>query len=276
MFNKLLAAHELKHDSMTQMCYNPFTSRYFTRNFDEEGGPLKREICENIDVYDNRLIAAAQDLVNTWVGPRPPPGDAGTNGTPPDAICTRVVTIYQQHGNPYCLAYSMASALFYCGFLWQAEGLYYKAQQISRMDFESALEEIRAYMLQIVPIIGQPIILGKRTNSNGRHKQSVSWQDLLNDITPFPTIVISRLSDGRTNHAFCIVDDLIFDSISQYALQLKWESVQWIFNDPYCNIHHALRFKQKYTPQGSIRDKKEKYKRAVVYHWDHPSRPSPK
>ena len=53
-------------------------------------------------------------------------------------------------------------------------------------------------------------------------------------------------------HAFCVVDDLLFDSICPYALKLTMDSVKWIFNDEEVNLHIALRFEHKYSPPGIL------------------------
>lgn len=267
LFNNLLEDGTLKHKTATQMFYNPFTMRYFVRNMDESGKFQPKRYVEHVDEYDERLVQAAKQLPDVWVGPTP--GDAFTD-LPPTHLSTKVATIHQQHGNPFCLVYSLASALFYCGFDWQAEALIQKAGKISTMDFEGGISEVREFMKELVPLIGLPMIFGKRLNSKGRTKRNIEWKDVLDNYTPFPTVVIPLLPDGSTSHAFCIVDDLIFDSSTQFALKLQWESVQWICNYSPCRIYQMLRFQHKFTAEGVKRQKKDKYVRPVKFNWNHP------
>ena len=275
LFNSLLEDGTLSHKTATQMLYNPSTERYFVRNMDQSGKFQPKTICENVGEYDQRLVQAAQALPEIWVGPTP--GDSSSDIPPTRRLTTKVASIHQQHDNPYCLVYSLASALFYCGFDWQAAALTTKAEKISTMSFDDGLKEIREFMKEIVSLIGIPTIFGKRTNSRGRRRQVIEWDYVLNNVTPYPTLVIPVLPDGSTSHAFCVVDDLIFDSSTQYALKLQWESVSWIFHGSPCRIYQMYQFETKWTPQDAIKEcKKDQYTRPVTYHWDHPSRPSQK
>lgn len=266
-FNAELQKNTLTHKTATQMFYNPFTKRFFIRNIDDSGKLQPKKYVENTHEYDIRLVNAAKELPEVWVGNSP--GDPG-NSVAPSHLATKVVTLYQQHGNPYCLAYSMASALFYCGFQVQAEGLYGKAKQISTMHFEEALQEVMTFMRDLVPVLGLPTLYGRRTKSHSRTKRELTWEDLFLNVTPYPTIVIPIAPHQGTNHAFCVVDDLIFDSITPFALKLQRESVQWIFNDANCQMYQVYRFNMKCSPPGQRL--KEKYTRQVTFHWDHPSR----
>ena len=46
-------------------------------------------------------------------------------------------------------------------------------------------------------------------------------KDILAMRDPYPKVVIPRSPDASLGHAFCIVDDLIFDSSQVYALQMR-------------------------------------------------------
>lgn len=212
------------------------------------------------------LIEVAERRPDEWVGP--PLGDAG-DGEAPDDLITSINTIYQQHNNPYCLTYSLASTLFYCGFKMEAQILAEQAPFFFQLDFDEAIMSLRNLMKNLVPIIGLPTLYGIRTKRHSRVKRTLTWEKLFSDLTPFPTIVIPMLPCGRTTHAFCVVDDLIFDSITPQALQLKKESIDWIFNGAPVELHLALRFNTKFSPPGSkIRGK---YKRPIITHWEHPT-----
>ena len=179
---------------------------------------------------------------------------------------TNVRTIYQQHGNPYCLTYSLASALFYCDFKTEAQILAEQAPQIIQFDFEESLLVLRTFMQNLVPVIGLPTLYGIRTKRHSRVKRRLTWDELFMNLTPYPTIVIPMMPDGRATHAFCVVDDLIFDSVTPQALQLRKESIDWIFNGSEVTLHRALRFNMKVSPPGTKVD--GQYQRLVVTHWN--------
>ena len=46
-------------------------------------------------------------------------------------------------------------------------------------------------------------------------------KDILAMRDPYPKVVIPRSPDASLGHAFCIVDDLIFDSSQVYTLQMR-------------------------------------------------------
>ena len=96
----------------------------------------------------------------------------------------------------------------------------------------------------------------------------MAWENLFVDLVPFPTIIIPTLLDGTMTHAFCVVDDLIFDSITPFALKLKMESVQWIFNGAAVKICQAIRFNMSRYPPGT--KVKTEYRRLVKLNWSLP------
>ena len=106
---------------------------------------------------------------------------------------------------------------------------------------------------------------GIRTRSHGRKRRPVEWDDLISNLTPYPTLVIPVMPDCSTTHAFCIVDDLIFDSSAQCALKLHMDSIRWILNGPEQGVHLALRFDTKYSQKGTKLE--GEYNRRIRYEW---------
>ena len=51
---------------------------------------------------------------------------------------------------------------------------------------------------------------------------------LVNEKSPWPTIIIPWGRDGSISHAITIIDDLIFDSTQEKAMKLTKESLDWI------------------------------------------------
>jgi hypothetical protein len=138
------------------------------------------------------------------------------------------------------------------------------------MHFDDALSKLGGLMPHLVPEIGGMTIFGVRSKKCGRPLRKIDWDILFNDLTPHPTIVIPVVDDGTMSHVFCVVDDLIFDSIAPQALKLQKEAVQWIFNDREVKIYKALRFDMKVSPPGE--QVMTTYVRPVTLHWEHPSR----
>ena len=48
---------------------------------------------------------------------------------------------------------------------------------------------------------------------------------LLQKFTPFLKLVLPIARDGSTDHAICVVDDLIYDACVDHALKLKIETL---------------------------------------------------
>ena len=256
--NGTLPAMKLYFDQAEDKYY----SCLWDANIGEEGGYTKKVLVTNIEECVPFLVEVANRRQNEWVGP---PIGAPGDGQAPERLNTTIPTIYQQHGNPYCLTYSLASALFYCGFKNEGIVLAEQAPEFANLDFDQAIKELLLFMRNLVPLIGLPILYCTRTKGHTRVKRKMNWDDLFTEITPYPTIVIARTPNGATTHAFCVVDDLIFDSITPQALRLQMESVSWIFNGTDVVIHRALRFRTKISPEGCKVD--GQYRRQVSKHW---------
>jgi hypothetical protein len=165
----------------------------------------------------------AKGQPNVWVSL--PLGDANDD-PPPMHLLTNVKCLYEQLEMPYCVTYFMANAIFYCGFKLEARDVASQASLLAPLNMNTQLECLKSYLLNLVPLIGGHTIYGKRCAGNNKRKRQITWTDLFTDLTPYPTLVVPvRKSSGRMTHAFCVVDDLIFDSSAPYVLKLTEESV---------------------------------------------------
>jgi len=126
-------------------------------------------------------------------------------------------------------------------------------------------------MLNLVPEIGLPTLYGKRTKRHSRTLRKITWELLLTELTTYPTIVIPARPNGIKRHAFCVVDDLIFDSTTPKALKLEMDSIKWLFDEVQPDIYHVFRFNMKYSPPGS--KVLTFYRREVSLHWSCTARP---
>lgn len=213
--------------------------------------------------FSERTLELAR--ANAGVFTVPASGDPG-DGEAPEELTTRVTTIFQQHNNRYCLTYSLASALFYCGYRDQATIFYHQAETLSNLNFEMSLKGIRSLMEMFIPEIGKPTVFGRKIKRSSRLRRRITCEELVLNKTRYPTVVIPRMSDGTRRHAFCVVDDLIFDSITPFALKLKLESFEWIFNGSQVEIAEALRFETKHSGDG--RKLKRQYTREQKTNWN--------
>ena len=203
------------------------------------------------------------DKPDTWVGPTCE--DANT-GDAPLELCTYETCLYQQHNNPYCIIYSFASAVRYCGFVEQAVWLHNSAPSFPTKDFDEQIAHLLSLTAPFLPLIGGATFYGSRTNRHDRKKRVLDWETLFSDLTIYPTIVIPILREnGQCTHAFCVVDDLIFDSTTPCALKLGMDSVRWLFRERETDIYEAYRFNVKVSP--SKKNKvKGKYEREMRLH----------
>ena len=97
--------------------------------------------------------------------------------------------------------------------------------------------------------IGRDVVYNVR---NARNKiRMLDIAELMEKGTRFPIIVIPRANDGGTQHAVCVIDDLIFDSTQTVALRLCAETWSWIcsLNDGFEGVAEAYALKDKNQTQ---------------------------
>ena len=101
------------------------------------------------------------------------------------------------------------------------------ADELCCLPFGVQISNLRERVSSIVPEIGQCSIYNQRA---GRPKRIVSMtiEQLISNKTIYPKLVIPRGNDNSTNHAFCVIDDLIFDSTQKVALKLRRDVIDWI------------------------------------------------
>jgi len=88
------------------------------------------------------------------------------------------------------LSYSLASALFYCGFKEAAENLASQAKFFACMHFDEQITGIRNLMLNLVPEIGQPTLYGIKRHNHKKDKAYLSWESLFEELVPYPGILV--------------------------------------------------------------------------------------
>jgi hypothetical protein len=111
-------------------------------------------------------------------------------------------------------------------------------------------------MQEHIPCIGVCAVYNVRSKNKKIKKLSI--EDLLENKTRFPTVVIPYGKDGSNNHAFVVVDDLIFDSTQTHALKLSRENLDWICGeDGMASINIALHFNQSIGIKEKLQQKEK-------------------
>jgi len=204
---------------------------------------------------------------NFWGGLRTNPGKWVTVplGHPkldiaPKELLSNVECKYQQKEEQYCLVFALASALHYVGMVEAAQKLVSIADNTTNMNMEDQINVIKAHMVECAPSIGHFEAFGQLKK---RKKKMLKFDDIIQNRTAYPTIVIPVGGDYSTNHAVCVVDDLIFDSTQKFALKLKMSSFNWVVDckDGVVSFYGGIRFCQRVSSNSQI------YARKVKSNW---------
>ena len=154
-----------------------------------------------------------------------PVGNSSTDDAPRQLL-TDIKMQFPQKNKNTCLFSGLASALSYCKRKKEATSLVRRATKVEHLDMDSQIVEVKRFMISYLPSIGQSKSFNIRASN---HKRNVlSLEELCANKTPFVTIVIPQMKNGNQNHAFTVVDDLIFDSTQSHAMKLTKESIEWI------------------------------------------------
>ena len=172
------------------------------------------------------------------------------DNTPPLHLVSTVQVHYPQGSRNLCLIKGLCSALHYMDLHEEASMMDSVANTVENLGLPQACQCIKKYMVKFVPCIGigisyntpRSFLSRSRTKRNNR---KMTIKSLLTEKTPFPTLVILLGADESVNHAFCVVDDLIFDATHHKALKLCEDSLHWTCGKlGYKDIYFALRFKR--------------------------------
>jgi hypothetical protein len=185
----------------------------------------------------------------------------GNSAAPKDLLVPRIKIIFPQNSQDHCLIKGVASSLFYCGLKAEAHKISGSASKFECLTKPLALQELKNIMRNLVPCIGDCMVFNVRNSGGGGKKKKIlTIEDLLENKTRYPTVVIPYGKDGSNNHSFVVVDDLIFDSTQTHAMRLCRDSLDWICGGGMDSINVALRFN---TSHGT----KEKLKHKDTTNW---------
>jgi hypothetical protein len=129
---------------------------------------------------------------------------------PPPNLITSIRVKYQQGNWNQCIFKATASALHYCGKSEAASFVSNAAPTVQYLPRQKAILSLRDRIMIHAPDIGGFIAFNQ--HSKRRKMNRISLDELVQNKTIFPTMVIPRANDESASHAVVVVDDIIFDA----------------------------------------------------------------
>ena len=204
--------------------YNYFKGKSAQKH--EFANQLTPQWCEHI--FELEFTQLCRKFPGVWI--EVPVGNASNIGAIPSFLQSDVDLKYQQNDKNYCVTYSLASALYYIQEVDAAKQIADSAAALASLPGELVLDEFRQQMLFAFPKNGECQIFNKakrKKPKHGKRTKEMSVTDLLYP-SPYVTLVIPKGVDGSSDHAICVVDDLIFDARYPRALRLNIKSLNSI------------------------------------------------
>ena len=112
-----------------------------------------------------------------------------------------------------------------------------------------------------LPSEGQPVVYNRKKK---KHRETIYLlcKELVTQRTPYLTLLHLVGMNGSSDHAICVVDNLIFDARVNYALKLCEESLHFVCG-PKCMSHLGVVFRFC-VPHGVH---KRKFEREMKKNW---------
>ena len=195
---------------------------------------LKWVFPDNNDGSENRYIASARKTPGTWVvvesGAYKNP-DNSISDVPPCEENAPIVPFIQGNGAPTCMFSSLASGLHWFGDMRASD-------RVSQL-INQSVEQLRRFHSANSVLRTTELGYSTRMYDEGE-------LDILNDLSPFPTLCVLKGKDGATNHAVTVVGRWIFDSTLPYAVPLTKNVLDWCCSTEteevqFVMVHKALR-----------------------------------
>ena len=205
------------------------------------------------EMFDGKFLAFVRQAHGHYI---PVPVGRASEDKAPDHLLTSVPIRYNQGDRDFCLTYSMASCLYYCGYKLAANAITnIKVTSLCYASIQNFLHGMKKYC----PEIGSYVVSNIHRKRGRREFKYV--EDILENPTRFPTLLHLIGCDGSSNHSVTVVDDLIFDSTQDYALKLKKESFDWICGaNGIAGFNAVYQFNRKYHT-------KEEFKHQMKKNW---------
>jgi hypothetical protein len=145
---------------------------------------------------------------------------------PPPNLITLIRVKYQRGDWNQCIFKATAAALHYCGKSEAASFVSNAAPTVQYLPHEKAILSLRDRIMIHAPDIRGVIAFNQ--HSKRRKMNRISLDELVQNKTISPTMVIPRANDGSASHAVVVVDDIIFDATQSHAMKLSRDSFEWI------------------------------------------------
>jgi hypothetical protein len=105
------------------------------------------------------------------------------------------------------------------------------------------------------------VLLHSINNKKRQKMNQLSLDELVQNKTRFPTVVIPRVNDGSASHAVVVVDNIIFDATQSHAMKLCKGSFDWTYGKGGIGaIERALHFEMPH-------ETKKRYARTMTKNW---------
>ena len=177
--------------------------------------------------------ASFKKTTGKWISV--PIGNRQDDDLPPPSILDWRWVKYRQKDLDGCLFRGFASALHHIGELQLAEKVACATIKSLTLPGRQQLDQLTSVVMEH----NANYVLTKYFKRNDADKLNV-----LEDISPLPTVVIPLGIDGGVAHAVTIIDRLIFDSTCERVLNLSKEALDWVCTNikGYAKVYLAARW----------------------------------
>jgi hypothetical protein len=141
---------------------------------------------------------------------------------------TSVAVRYQQKDRDYRLPYLVALCLNYMGHVVEARKVAAAAPDFVSLPGDVAIERLRAIMMGVLPQMGQCMVWNVRKRRRNQSRKEMLVGEIVQSMTPHLTVEHPKGMDGSSDHAVCVVDDIVFYASFTHALKLREESFDWV------------------------------------------------
>ena len=131
------------------------------------------------------------------------------------------------------------------------------------MPGRAALLEIAKDVQKLCPVIGQYEAFNVRKRD--KSMKMMTKEALISHQTPYLTLVLPIAKDGSTDHAICVVDDIIYDARVEHGLKLKMATLDWVCGIGGCEELGPVYFFNQCWKTGNKCRRKKIYE--VKRHW---------
>ena len=138
-------------------------------------------------------------------------------------------------GQYLCLGYSKASVMDYIGHSDSANLYRDLSWTWSTIPLIGALSQMESLMEMHVPSISTPVIYGY--SRHGQSTRHITVEQVFNSRACHPWLVIPTTSMGGCSHAFWVIDDIVIDTATPYALTRTMDTARWLFENEPVHLH---------------------------------------